>query len=365
MNRHALALAVIFSAINISASDGAPVPEESSTTIKPVAYPLVMYTPETSLMLGGGAVFVLREKGEAATAKPDNITINAIYTTKSQAVLQMLPEFYLLSEKLKVKGSMLYMDMPTSYFGTGNNGGMSYSAIKSREEKYTNRTLMFQPQATYALWGALRAGMSWDLKNTSIRNKAQGGELAGNTVTGGRGGILSGLGPVLEYDSRDNIFYPREGLFAQAVTRLYRKALGSEYSYNYYALDLRGYREMRDGQVLALQFAAAAAGQDVPFYDMPLYDLRGIYNSYFMNRAAYSAQAEYRFKTGNKFYAVIFAGAGNTAPGAGKLSLKDPQFSGGAGLRYRLDEEEKINFRLDVGVSKWGVEPYFGITEAF
>jgi len=365
MTRHALTLTLLVSFITSTAEGTDTVPLNSSTTIKPVAYPLVMYTPETSLTLGGGAVFVLRQKGEAATAKPDNVTLNAIYTTKNQSVIQMLPEFYIMKEKLKVKGTLLYMDMPTSYFGIGNNGDMSYSSIKAREEKYTNRTLLFQPQVTYAVWGALRTGISYDLKKTSIRNKAQGGELAGDAVKGSKGGIVSGLGLVLEYDSRDNIFYPSAGILAQVTSRAYGKALGSEYSYNCYALDVRGYVEIRDEHVLGLQFAAAAAGQDVPFYDMPLYDLRGIYNSYFMNRAGYSAQAEYRFKTGKRFYAVLFAGAGNTAPGVGKLSLQNPQFSGGVGIRYRLDEKEKINFRLDLGASKWGVEPYFGITEAF
>lgn len=363
--KYYLASALLFSALTASAAEWETTVSKSSTTIKPVAYPLVMYTPETSLMLGGGAMFVLRESGEAPDAKPDNIALNAIYTMKNQSVVQLLPEFYLREERLKVKATLLYQDMPTSYFGVGNTGDMSHSEITAREEKYTNRTLLFQPQVTHAVWGPLRAGLSYDLKNTRIQDKPQGGQLANAAVNGSNGGIVSGLGLMLDYDTRDNIFYPGEGVFAQAVTRLYRKALGSEYAYNYYALDMRGYLSVKEEQVLALQFAAVATGQEVPFYDMPLYDLRGIYNSYFTNRAGYAAQAEYRFRTGKRFYAALFAGAGNSAPDAGKISLKNLQFAGGGGIRFTLDKAEKINLRLDIGASKWGVEPYFGIMEAF
>ena len=328
-----------------------------------VAYPLALYTPETSLMLGGGAVAVLR--GGNSAARPDNITLNAIYTLKNQTVLQLLPEFYFRDERLKLRATIVYQDMPTSFFGVGNSGGISLSGLTDKEEKYTNRAFVFQPQLTHTVWGSLRAGLSYDFKNTRLSGFPAGKTLASGAVEGSAGGTLSGAGLMLDYDTRDNLFYPREGVFAQGTTRFYRKSLGSDYEYNYYSLDLRRYLPAGNDNVFALQFLGVVTGQETPFYDLPLYELRGIYNTYFTNRASWFFQAEYRFRAAKRFHGVLFAGAGNTARDLASLSLTKPQYSGGGGLRFILDEAEKINLRLDIGASPWGVEPYFGITEAF
>jgi len=266
----------------------------STSTLTTAAYPLIMYAPEYSLMLGGGAVFVARRGCAAADTRPDNVTVNALYTLKNQAVLQLLPEFYSKDETLKFRTTVLYQDMPTSFFGVGNSGLMNSASITAREEKYTNRTFIFQPQLTRTIWGRFRAGLSYDLKSTSVLKIPPGGSLASGSVPGTAGGELSGLGLMLDYDTRDNLFFPSHGAYAQATARFYRKTFGSDYTYDYYAADLRGYRRLGGGGVMALQFAAVIAGQGVPFYDMPLYDLRGIYNTYFTNRSSYYAQAEYR-----------------------------------------------------------------------
>lgn len=365
MKTHLIAVTIMLAGLTgAGAQEPAPV-QKSSRTVTTAAYPLLMYTPEFSLLFGGGAVMVVRREGAAPEAKPDNITLNAMYTLKNQTVLMLMPEFYSKDEKLKFRATVLYQDMPTSFFGIGNSGAMNYKDITAREEKYTNRTFIFQPQLTYKVLGNLRAGVSYDIKSTDLSKLPAGGRLAAGAVAGTSGGTLSGLGVMLDYDTRDNLFSPSRGVFAQAVTRRYRKIFGSDYEYDYYAADVRAYRRLGAVGVLGLQLAGVAAGKRVPFYDMPLYDLRGIYNTYFTDRAGYFAQAEYRFPLGGRFSAVAFAGGGNIAPEARELSFKHLQFAAGSGVRFVLDKKEKINMRLDIGASRWGVQPYFGITEAF
>ena len=45
--------------------------------------------------------------------------------------------------------------------------------------------------------------------------------------------------------------------------------------------------------------------------------------------------------------------------------IEDLKYSYGAGIRYMLNEREKINMRVDVGFSPWGTYPYLRISEAF
>lgn len=360
-----MAAAILLAGFSAAGAQEAARPAKSSRTVTTAAYPLLLYAPEFSLMFGGGAVMVIRREGAAPETKPNNITLNAMYTLKNQTVLMLTPEFYSKNEKLKFRATVLYQDMPTSFFGIGNSGSLKYDDITAREETYTNRTFIFQPQFTHKVLGRLRAGLSYDFKSAGLSKLTTGGRLASGAVNGTSGGTLSGLGAMLDYDSRDNLFSPSRGVFAQAVVRCYRGAFGSDYEYDYRAVDLRAYRGLGAGGVLGFQLAGVAAGKGVPFYDLPLYDLRGIYNTYFADRAGYFGQAEYRFPLSGRFSATVFAGAGNTAPTARELSFENPQFAAGSGLRFVLDKEERINMRLDIGASRWGVQPYFGITEAF
>jgi outer membrane protein assembly factor BamA len=41
----------------------------------------------------------------------------------------------------------------------------------------------------------------------------------------------SGLGPVLHYDSRDNIFSPNSGQLAKLEAMVYNEALGGDFNY--------------------------------------------------------------------------------------------------------------------------------------
>jgi len=47
------------------------------------------------------------------------------------------------------------------------------------------------------------------------------------------------------------------------------------------------------------------------------------------------------------------------------MSFGDLQVTGGFGLRVALDPKERINLRVDLGFSKYGVFPIVVITEAF
>ncbi|WEM43434.1 BamA/TamA family outer membrane protein [Photobacterium sp. DA100] len=53
-----------------------------------------------------------------------------------------------------------------------------------------------------------------------------------------RTSVTSGLGLVVDYDTRDNLFYPTQGYQLSAEYMVYDEALGSDY--NYYSLSLSG-----------------------------------------------------------------------------------------------------------------------------
>ena len=62
----------------------------------------------------------------------------------------------------------------------------------------------------------------------------------------------------------------------------------------------------------------------------------------------------------------MFAGAGNVADELLNFIFSDMKYSYGAGLRFRFNEKQKVNLRVDLGFGNDGNRGiYFGIEEAF
>jgi outer membrane translocation and assembly module TamA len=78
-----------------------------------------------------------------------------------------------------------------------------------------------------------------------------------------------------------------------------------------------------------------------------------------------TAQAEYRLEVWKKIGLVVFGGAGEVAESFGKLTGDGILPSGGAGLRYRLTDDNHVNLRVDYAWGKNSSALYVSIAEAF
>jgi len=62
---------------------------------------------------------------------------------------------------------------------------------------------------------------------------------------------------------------------------------------------------------------------------------------------------------------VFFGGVGDVASGVSKFTISAIKPSYGAGTRFRIDELQKLDLRLDVGFGKNTQGFYFSINQAF
>jgi hypothetical protein len=62
---------------------------------------------------------------------------------------------------------------------------------------------------------------------------------------------------------------------------------------------------------------------------------------------------------------VVFAGLGDVAPSPTKLTLAAELWSAGFGFRYRLDDRERVNVRLDFGFGNGDSGFFLSLGEAF
>lgn len=81
---------------------------------------------------------------------------------------------------------------------------------------------------------------------------------------------------VVDYDSRDNIFFPGRGIYAEFEAQFARGALGSSQDFNMY--NARGFTWLPIARTLILGLRADTrfSTGDVPFYAQPYVDLRGV-----------------------------------------------------------------------------------------
>jgi hypothetical protein len=303
-------------------------------------------------------VMTCRQPGQDPSQAPNSISAFALYTFKNQVRVMVIPQMYPGAGAWKASVALGYWDFPDEFYGLGND-------TPDDEEEFTTAGVMLRPALLRRMWRDLRVGLFCEIKGEDVTEIEADGALATGDVFGVGGGLLSGVGPVLEWDSRDNTFFPRSGGLHKFHIGLYRDALGSEYEFEAYSLDMRQYVSVAESHVLAFHLHGEVRSGEIPFYELPtLRNLRGIRAGRFRDDAAVSGQVEYRFPVGRRWFGAVFAGAGDVIGDKGEDG-GGIKYSGGAGIRYVLNEKEGITVRLDIGVSPWGVDPYIRILEAF
>lgn len=184
-------------------------------------------------------------------------------------------------------------------------------------------------------------------------------------MLGNKGQKISGLGLVLGFDTRDNIFQPNKGSFHQAQIISYRPVLGSEFTFTQYRLDLRRYYPVYKRQILAVQAWYSFTAGHSPFQQVSLIGgsdvMRGYFEGKYRDRNAMVYQAEYRIPVYRKLGLVCFASAGQVADTIPSFSFKKFRYGGGLGFRYQLTDDG-LNLRLDLAYGDQS-SFYFGLNE--
>ena len=144
---------------------------------------------------------------------------------------------------------------------------------------------------------------------------------------------------------------------------------GSDFNFTALLFDLRKYFSINSDQVIALQLYGNFLMNNPPFYQLAQLGgellLRGYYKGRFRDKFYLASQIVYRIPVWWKFGIVTFVGIGDVTNSFSNFALNRLKYSYGAGLRFQIDEKEKLNLRMDFGIGKNSTGFYIGIGEAF
>jgi len=354
-------LTILIFLLAISKLWASPIDTTKRSTLIPL--PIVFFTPETSWGFGAAGIYSFHFKNDRSDSRPSQIQLGLSYTLRNQ-ILSYLPfQLFLKNGKYKVYGELGYYRFIYEFSGIGNEGFQEESELFNVNFPRVRLNGLVQVRPD------LFVGLRYWLDDYDITKVEEGGLLSQGDITGSEGGFLSGFGFVSNYDTRDQIFYPSKGLYAETVLFLNHKTFGSDFNYSKFIFDGSAYFENKWKHILALNFYAELTAGDPPFNQLSLLGgpkrMRGYFEGVLRDKQFLTFQAEYRIHLFWRIGAAFFAGYGVVESDLADIEGKDFNYSVGAGLRFLLDEKQKVNFRLDAGFGKNTSGIYVTVSEAF
>jgi hypothetical protein len=327
-------------------------------------FPAFFVSPENGVGFGGLVVPVYNF-GKDSLTRNSTGQLLAYYTTKKQSSLQLTYNIFTNREKYVFTGEAKYFDAPIFYYGIGNRNELSDSSLVSYKFLSFQNRFLKQVIKYVFVGGQFQVNHIGDATFKNPESK-----LKERPLDERDGSLLAGVGPALLVDNRNNPLNSSQGVYAELGMFFNAKALGGEFNFTRYNLDLRRFISLSNKQVLAFQGVGKFSAGRVPFREMANLGgdriMRGFYDGRFRDRQMAALQAEFRQHLVSRIGMVAFASLGQVSERMDNFAFDNLKRAAGAGLRIMLNRQEKLNIRIDYAIGSDKARGlYFAIGEAF
>ena len=165
---------------------------------------------------------------------------------------------------------------------------------------------------------------------------------------------LNGVGPLLEFDTRDDQTFPTSGDSMSFELLFYDEAVGSDFDFSSWDAFWHRYRLIDDDLVLATELRAAQATEDAPFFMLPFVSFRGFPASQYLGESVLQVQGELRWQTTDELGLVTFAGGGGAMADAWVPNTMNWAWGAGVGARYLISKADGLNIGIDLAYGSTG-----------
>jgi hypothetical protein len=331
--------------------------------------PIVYFTPETR-WAGGVAVvdlFTMGGKSEKPTAQ-SSIQLGLIVTQEKQFLAYAPYQLFTPGNKYNIYGEVGYYVYSYLYFGEGNN------STPENPDIYEVNFPRININAVTRVGKNWNAGLVFGYERHDITSLERAPMLASLRPNGVDGGTVLGLGPLIRYDSRDDVYYPHSGINfeAKTITSLGRGAVNSVlpyYGFTRFTANFSNFTDLKKYGVLAINAFTENLAGDVPFFLSAFMGgpnrFRGYYFGRFRGNHFNVLAAEYRFPIVTRLKGTVFAQSGNLASTLPEVLNAPLKNAAGAGIRFQLTKKSNLHVRVDYAITNEGGGFYFTFGEAF
>lgn len=352
---------LLFCYINCYSTVDDSLPEGVGSRI--LAFPFVLRSPETSWGFGGATAFFFKAKRNEDKLRTSDVNLLALYTLREQTVIVLGSTIFFQGEDQILRFHGSYSNYPDRCWGLGNN------SVENKIEKYSLKQIFINPQFIIRLFKKLYIGASLEFQQVSDFSYVTGGVFESQNILGRYGGLTSGAGILLTWDTRNNAFSPIKGVFAEINVTGFTKKLGSDFSFTSYVFDIRKFMPAGRNRVLGLQAFSKVNNGPAPIRYLAMLGgtemMRGLYKGRYTDQNMITFQTELRQYLFWRLGVAGFAAAGQVSNHVNNFGLNDFHFAYGLGLRLVLQEKEKINLRVDFSFSQKNKGVYVILKESF
>ncbi|AZQ65307.1 hypothetical protein EI427_24130 [Flammeovirga pectinis] len=319
-----------------------------------VTYPMAGYSEQEGFSIGVMPVFTFKDKKEKEHIKrrfyrPTTLIPSVMVSTKGlfnvDASLVMFGK-----GRFNMYFTGIYQYVPNTFYGVNNLAPADTS-------QFFNRRFSSFGEVSYELTEILFIGIRYDIQQNKIEDIQ--GEILNDKVLGYDGGFSLGLGPIFKFDTRDDIVYPTKGSLLKVAVTTYPEFFANDYKFWHFYTEFSHFFSVKNEKnIIGLFGAFHMQNGDIPFYYLNQLGgskrLRSIAQpNRFIDKNYYMAQVEYRRDIWWRLGAVLFAGAGNVYGSNGTNAFEEIKYTVGAGLRFQLVEDMRLNFRIDYGFGNY------------
>lgn len=314
--------------------------------------PMIITEPAVGYGFGLGLAFFSEPVSEAGQTSgqtggqtsgrvPPNITaVGGAYTENGTWAAGAAHFHTWGGDRIRYLGAVAKVDANLEYFGQANQPRAyqlrGFALIQQLLFRVADTPWYIGPRYMYA-----------DMSST-FRFGGSAAELGaiGQDVRIGKGGL------VIDYDSRDNIFFPNRGSYAEIEASFARPGLGSSESFDLY--NARGFTWLPLARtwILGLRADTKFSTGNIPFYAQPYVDLRGVQKGRYQDRNAVAVEAELRWDVTPRWSLLAFTGTGKAYGRWHDFSDASTVVSVGTGFRYLLARKLGLSMGIDVAHSR-------------
>ena len=355
--------------------------KNKTLTLLPI--PVIFYQAETGFGYGLGGLLSGRFTADTLT-RPSNARVQFWTTQKKQSLLQLVHTVYTPGEKFYLNGEISAYDIALFYYGTGPESRSADESLQAYKLFIVNQRVQKQlaPKLFFGAQYRFTNLSKFDIAAQTTDAQASNVFFRDPRISARerQDTRVSGLGPVISYDTRDVPLAAFKGDLLDVSATFNGTGLGSDYRFVRYQLDARHFQPILSNRtILAVQFLGQLHTGNVPFRELAglganlggtLYNnanlMRGIYEQRFRDRQMVTFQAEVRQKLFWRIDAAVFGGVGNVSRFVDKFDIANTKYAGGVGIRFNFLPRDRVNLRLDYAGGT-GSAPgiLFAIGEAF